>query len=206
MLRGMAIILQTTFSNASLWTKMYEIWLTFHLSLSQGQINNIPALVQIMAWRRTDKSLSESMMSILIIHICTTQPQWVKKSVVFIDPKTYCGYNSMCYQGTILISIEFRGWISHELAITNSYMKLDVSTARGHLKSPWSLSGISLHLTLVTKWSRSHLTLIIQMSSFGFHGNRTNFWLRFSKFHIWPWKFKVKVMAKVKPDGHIWCL
>ena len=30
------------------------------------------------------------------------------------------------------------------------------------------------------------------------------FWLRYSKFHIWPWKFKVKVMAKVKPDGHIW--
>ena len=30
-----------------------------------------------------------------------------------------------------------------------------------------------------------------------------NFWLRCRKFHIWPWKFKVKVMAKVKPDGHI---
>ena len=33
-----------------------------------------------------------------------------------------------------------------------------------------------------------------------------HFWLRYSKFHIWPWKFKVKVMAKVKPDGHIWGL
>ena len=32
------------------------------------------------------------------------------------------------------------------------------------------------------------------------------FWLRYRKFHIWPWKFKVKVMAKVKPDGHIWAL
>ena len=31
-------------------------------------------------------------------------------------------------------------------------------------------------------------------------------WLRYSKFHIWPWKFKVKVMAKVKPDGPIWGL
>ena len=30
-----------------------------------------------------------------------------------------------------------------------------------------------------------------------------NFWLRCRKFHIWSWKFKVKVMAKVKPDGHI---
>ena len=26
-----------------------------------------------------------------------------------------------------------------------------------------------------------------------------HFWLRYSKFYIWPWKFKVKVMAKVKP-------
>ena len=33
-----------------------------------------------------------------------------------------------------------------------------------------------------------------------------HFWLRYSKFHIWPWKFKVKVMAKIKSDGHIWGL
>ena len=31
-----------------------------------------------------------------------------------------------------------------------------------------------------------------------------HFWLRYSKLCIWPWK--VKVMAKVKPDGHIWAL
>ena len=31
-----------------------------------------------------------------------------------------------------------------------------------------------------------------------------HFWLRYRKFHIWSWKFKVKVMAKVKPDGRIW--
>ena len=30
--------------------------------------------------------------------------------------------------------------------------------------------------------------------------------MRYRKFHIWPWKFKVEVMAKVKPDGHIWGL
>ena len=33
-----------------------------------------------------------------------------------------------------------------------------------------------------------------------------HFWLWYSKFYIWPWKFKVKVMAKVKSDGHIWAL
>ena len=41
-------------------------------------INNIPALVQIMAWRRLgDKPLSEPMMDSLPTHICVARPQWV---------------------------------------------------------------------------------------------------------------------------------
>ena len=41
-------------------------------------VNNIPALVQIMAWRRPgDKPLSEPMMVSLLTHICVTRPQWV---------------------------------------------------------------------------------------------------------------------------------
>ena len=41
-----------------------------------GQINNIPALVWIMAWRRPgDKSLSEPKMENLLTHICVTRPQ-----------------------------------------------------------------------------------------------------------------------------------
>ena len=44
-----------------------------------GRINNIPAFVQIMAWRRLGgKPLSEPMMIILLTHICVTRPQWVK--------------------------------------------------------------------------------------------------------------------------------
>ena len=39
-------------------------------------INNIPALVQIMAWHRPgDKPLSEPMMVTLLTHICVTRPQ-----------------------------------------------------------------------------------------------------------------------------------
>ena len=46
----------------------------------KGLINNIPALVQIMAWRRRgDKPLSEPMMVRLPTHICVTRPNWVKK-------------------------------------------------------------------------------------------------------------------------------
>ena len=44
----------------------------------KGPINNIPALVQIMAWRRpSDKPLSEPMMVRLPTHICVTRPQRV---------------------------------------------------------------------------------------------------------------------------------
>ena len=44
----------------------------------KGPINNNPALVRIMAWRRPgDKPLSETMMVILPTHICVTRPQWV---------------------------------------------------------------------------------------------------------------------------------
>ena len=32
------------------------------------------------------------------------------------------------------------------------------------------------------------------------------FFLRYSLLNIWPWKFKAKVMAKVKIDGDIWGL
>ena len=44
----------------------------------KGPINNNPALVQIMAWRRSgDKPLTEPMMVSLLTHICVTRPQWV---------------------------------------------------------------------------------------------------------------------------------
>ena len=47
----------------------------------KGQMNKIPALVQIMAWRRPgDKPFSEPMMVSLLTHICVTRPQWVKKN------------------------------------------------------------------------------------------------------------------------------
>ena len=153
-------------------------------------------------------------------------------------------------------------------------LKLDESTARRHLKSPRSLSGRSLHLTLVIKWSWSWMTYshpFVQYQSalplwdtaiskfdlenpwsrpcvwsnmskvrvtfdlenskvmvkfkpighiWGLEFNRCllfrsvspgpcqsdHFWLRYSIYHICPWKFKVKVMGKAKSHGHIWGL
>ena len=44
----------------------------------KGPINNIPSLVQVMAWHRPGgKPLPEPMMVSLLTHICVARPQWV---------------------------------------------------------------------------------------------------------------------------------
>ena len=62
-----------------------NVWIPIKISLKfiiKGPINNIPALVQIMAWCRSgDKPLSEPMMVRLPTHICVARPQWVKEWV-----------------------------------------------------------------------------------------------------------------------------
>ena len=58
------------------------VWISIKISLKfvpMGPINNIPAMVQIMAWRRPgNKPLSEPMVINLLKHICVARPQWVK--------------------------------------------------------------------------------------------------------------------------------
>ena len=99
--------------------------------------------------------------------------------------------------------------------------KLDESTARRQLKSPRSLSGRSIHLTLVTKWSWSWMTYchplckmsigppILRYSYFKIWPRRSMVKVMCvvkRQGHVWPTKFKVKVMVKVRPIGHIWGL
>ena len=65
------------------WIFLNEnVWISINISrqfVLRGPINNIPTLVQVMAWRRPgDKPLSEPMMVRLPTHICVTRPQWVK--------------------------------------------------------------------------------------------------------------------------------
>ena len=64
------------------WIFLNEhVWISIEVSLKfvpKGPINNIPALVQIMAWRRPgDKPLSEPMMVSLLTDISVTRPQRV---------------------------------------------------------------------------------------------------------------------------------
>ena len=73
--RRIAPILQTTFAIAFLES---NVWISFEISLKfvlKARINHIPALVQIMAWRRPgDKPLSGPMMVSLLTHRCVTRP------------------------------------------------------------------------------------------------------------------------------------
>ena len=70
-----------TFKCIFLFENMW-IWIKISLKfVPKVRINNIPALFQIMAWRRiSGKPLSEPMMVNLLRHICVTRPQWVNKS------------------------------------------------------------------------------------------------------------------------------
>ena len=93
------------------WIFLIEnVWIPIKISLKsvpQGPINNIPALVQIMAWRRPgDKPLSGPMMVRLPTHICVTRPQWVKKSRHF--GWLLVGFNPTVAQGRIAMD----GWLT----------------------------------------------------------------------------------------------
>ena len=74
----------------------WNVWILIKISQSlftKGPINNIPALVQIMAWHRSGyKRLCESMMVSLLMHICITPPQWGKSLCRARYMAVYLGY------------------------------------------------------------------------------------------------------------------
>ena len=82
---------------------------------------------------------------------------------------------------------------------------------QGHVCGQRSRSCLTIIIQRSRLWSRSNPLVTfeawssIDMFAF-FSWQSDQFWLRYSKFYIWPWKFKVKVMAKVKHNGHIWAL
>ena len=85
-------VLKCIFLNENVWISL-KIALKF---VPGGPINNIPALVQIMAWRRPgDKPLSEPMLVLVPTHICVTRPQWVNVSHAYLYISIILG---MCIQ------------------------------------------------------------------------------------------------------------
>ena len=103
-----------------------NVWIPIKISLkfvSKVPINDIPALVQIMAWRRPgDKPLSEPMMVSLLTHICVTRPQWVNTdNVTMIRQSTtkqcwysmgYTPWNYSSYGPYSLLSMAIMVWTS----------------------------------------------------------------------------------------------
>ena len=73
----MAAISQTTLSSWILYENV-KISIKFSLDfVPEGPINNIPVIVQIMAWRLPgDQPLSEPMVVRLPTYIYVTRPQW----------------------------------------------------------------------------------------------------------------------------------
>ena len=65
-----------------------NVWISLKISLKfvpEVQINNIPTLVEIMAWHHPgDKPLSEPMIVSLLMHLCVTLPQWVRYRMSWI--------------------------------------------------------------------------------------------------------------------------
>ena len=84
----MAVIFQSTFVNEKVWISII-ISLKF---VTNGPINDMPRLVQIMAWRRPgDAPLSEPMMINLLTHICIIPPHWVNKTFPTIKKSIISG-------------------------------------------------------------------------------------------------------------------
>ena len=80
-------------------------------------INNIPALVQVMAWRWPgDKPLSVPMMVCLLTHMCVTRPQWVKTmylpggSELISDDPLQLKNTGQTRQGSAMTQW---GWVTH---------------------------------------------------------------------------------------------
>ena len=73
---------------------MYEFLLKCQWSLFvKVPINDIPALVQILAWCRSGhKPLSEPVMVSSLTYICVTPPERVK---------TYCAYTGLCLESFV---------------------------------------------------------------------------------------------------------
>ena len=83
---------------------------------------------------------------------------------------------------------------------------------QGHVCSQRSGSHLTFKIQRSRSWPRSNLMVTFEALEFNQYvcffvsWQSDHFWLRYSKFYISPWKFKVKVMAKVKPDGQIWAI
>ena len=121
------------------WIFLNEnVWISIKISLNfvpKGWINNIPVLVQIMAWRHPgDKPLSEPMIISLLKHICVTRPQWFYIMMLsYPYRKSHCGDKTVIWLSYLHNGISYTGkmtplyWIKAQAASWVAEMMKGVS-------------------------------------------------------------------------------
>ena len=90
----------------------------------KGQIDNIPSLVQIMAWRRPgDKPLSEAMVVSLLTHICVNRPHWLNSKWYHSATKWYHSFDFIYdhWMGLVLAAL-FMGSLKDKYAFDLLYL------------------------------------------------------------------------------------
>ena len=127
--------------------KIFESRLKF---VAKIPINNIPALVQIMAWRRLgDKPLSEPMTVNLLTHICVTWPQWIKAV-----PLHYSIRSRLCFFKIISLQSKVT-WVNHMDIKANTDFINFAMTLRLWLR--WVQCSMHGFLLVVSQgWAHSH--------------------------------------------------
>ena len=118
-----------------------NVWIPIKISLKfvpKGPINNIPAMVQMMAWRRpSDKPLSEPMVVSLPTHICVARPQWV---IWLLSRDDQAGETEYHYSDVIMSVMVTQ--ITVVLLFAQSFVKAQI---KENIKAPrhWPLCGKS---------------------------------------------------------------
>ena len=130
---------KSIFMNENVWN-----WNKISLKLvPKGQIDNIPPLVQIMAWRRPGaKPLSEPMIARLLTHNCVTRPEWVNIPwccFVAFDCARICWHIQIGHPGGIiflwyLFSYSKRPW---HFCIIYLVVTVNVYSNKGYILYTW---------------------------------------------------------------------
>ena len=143
-----------------------NVWILLIISLKfvpKVWINNIPALVQIMAWSWSgDKPLSEPIMVSLLTHVCVSRPQWVN---LFYNSKAY-GYRSgwtlaqvmaCClmaqshYQSQCWLMISEVLWYSLEGNLTGNVQYIYIYILHMKIESETVLTQLAHHIIILSK-------------------------------------------------------
>ena len=106
----------------------------------KGPINNIPALVHIMAWRRPgDKPLYGPMMVSLQTHICVLRPQWAIINRNQTSSLNRCAYAQLQIYRLYQIFLFCYWYFFKLLALARCYLTLVIwASAYQHVWLPWN--------------------------------------------------------------------